>query len=113
MITTVVIGAIFIIIGLILHENKLAWTKGVLFGTIFTLLKLALIKKSVDRAINMSKSNATKYTIGQYTIRYALTGVVLVVALLEPSIDFIGTFLGLFTMKVAIYYLLMLGKINK
>ncbi|HHX61533.1 MAG TPA: ATP synthase subunit I [Epulopiscium sp.] len=113
MIGTVVIGIIFIIFGLIIHPDKLAWTKGVLFGTVFAALKLALIKKTVTKAIEMSKSDATKHTIGQYTIRYTLTGVVLVVALLEPSINFIGVFAGLFTMKIAIYILLMMGKISK
>jgi len=113
MLTIVVVGVIFIILGLIFYPAKLAWTKGVIFGTIFTALKLALIKKTVIKAIEMSKEDATKHTIGQYTIRYALTGVVLVVALLEPSIDFIGVFVGLFTMKIAIYVLLILGKIQK
>lgn len=113
MVGTLVIGIIFIILGLIFHPAKLAWTKGVAFGTIFTGLKLALIRRTVIKAIDMSKSDATKHTVGQYTIRYALTGVVLVVAILEPSIDFVGVFAGLFTMKIAIYILLMLGKISK
>lgn len=113
MIGTVVIGIIFLVIGLIFHQNPLAWTKGIVFGTVFTALKLALIKRTVLRAIEMSKSDATKHTIGQYTIRYALTGLVLVVGLLEPSIDFIGVFAGLFTMKIAIYVLLIFGKISK
>lgn len=113
MIGTVVVGIIFIILGLIFYPHKLAWAKGVIFGTIFTALKLALIKRTVMRAIEMSKSDATKHTIGQYTIRYTLTGVVLVVAMLEPSIDAIGVFMGLFTMKIAIYALIMLGKISQ
>lgn len=113
MIGTVAIGIIFLIAGLIFHQTPLAWAKGVAFGTIFTALKLALIRRTVLKAIDMSKSDATKHTVGQYTIRYALTGVVLVVGILEPSIDFIGVFVGLFTMKIAIYILLMLGKISK
>ena len=113
MIGTVVVGIIFIILGLVFYPDKLAWTKGVMFGTIFTALKLALIQKTVLKAIEMSESDAKKYTVGQYTIRYTLTGVVLVVGMLEPSIDFIGVFAGLFTMKFAIYILLMLGKISK
>lgn len=110
---TVAAGIIFIILGLIFYPDKLAWAKGVTFGTIFTVLKLALIKKTVLRAIEMSKSDATKHTIGQYSIRYILTGVVLVVAIFEPSISFMGVFAGLFTMKIAIYILLMLGKISR
>lgn len=113
MLGTLVVGVIFIILGLVFHNDKFAWTKGVTFGTIFTALKLALIKRTVIRAIDMSKSDATKHTVVQYTLRYGLTGVVLVVGILEPSIDFIGVFLGLFTMKIAIYALLMLGMLNK
>lgn len=113
LIGTVVAGIIFIILGLIFYPDKLAWIRGVAFGTIFTALKLALIRKTVLRAIEMSKSDATKHTIGQYSIRYILTGVVLVVAIFEPSISFMGVFAGLFTMKIAIYILLMLGKISR
>ena len=113
MIGTVVIGVIFIILGLIFHPDKLEWIKGVSFGTLFTTLKLALIKNAVMKAIEMSKSDATKHAVGQYTIRYALTGVVLVVGILEPSISFLGVFAGLFTMKIAIYILLVLGKISQ
>lgn len=112
MIGTLIVGVILIIIGLIFHPDQLAWTKGVVFGTVFTALKLALIKKTIEKAIDMSKSKATKHTMGQYTIRYGLTGVVLLVAILEPSIELWGVFAGLFTMKIAIYALLMLGKIN-
>ncbi len=113
LIGTIVAGIIFIIIGLFFYPDKLAWAKGVTFGTIFAALKLALIKRTVDQAIEMSKSDATKHTIGQYSIRYILTGIVLVVAIFEPSISFAGVFAGLFTMKVAIYILLMLGKISR
>lgn len=113
MITTIAIGIIFILLGLIFHKERLIWTKGVLFGTIFTVLKLALIQKTVNKAIEMSKSDAEKHTMGQYTIRYILTGVVLVVAIFEPSISFAGVVIGLFTMKIAIYVLLMLGKISR
>lgn len=113
MIGTLVIGVIFMIIGLIFHPDKLAWAKGVIFGTIFTALKLALIKKTVIKALDMSKSQATKHTMGQYTIRYMFTGLVLLISILEPSIDMWGVFAGLFTMKIAIYLLLAMGKINQ
>lgn len=113
MVGTLVIGGIFIILGLIFYKEKYAWVKGVTFATIFTALKLALIKRTVMKAIDMSKSDATKHTVVQYTIRYGLTGVVLVIGILEPTIDFIGVFIGLFTMKIAIYILLMLGKLSK
>lgn len=113
MIATAVVGGIFIILGVIFYKDKFEWAKGVLFGTIFAMLKLALIKKTVSRAADMEESGARKYAITQYSVRYMLTAIVLIVAALEPSIDFLGVCVGLFTMKIGIYILLTLGKITK
>ena len=113
MIATAVVGGIFIIWGFVFYKERFEWVKGVSFGTIFSMLKLALIKNTVSRAADMEESGAKKYAITQYSIRYMLTAIVLVVAALEPSIDFLGACLGLFTMKIGIYILLTLGKISK
>lgn len=43
-------------------------------------------------------------------IRYILTGVVLVIAALEPSINLLGVFFGLISMKVGAYAQLALNK---
>ncbi len=91
------------IIGILLVSNKLSFTMGLLFGLIFSILKLQLMKNTIKKAVRMSESKAQKYANAQYMIRYALTGVVLVVAALEPSIDLLGVFFGLLSMKVAAY----------
>ena len=46
-------------------------------------------------------------------IRYILTGIVLLVAALEPSIDIIGVFFGLMSMKVAAYMQFFINKRNE
>ena len=91
------------IIGILLVNNKMSFTVGILFGLIFSILKLMLMKKTIEKAVTMPAEKAQVYTNVQYMLRYILTGVVLVVAALEPSIDILGVFFGLLSMKVAAY----------
>lgn len=91
------------IIGILLVKNKMSFTVGILFGLIFSILKLMLMKKSIEKAVTMPAEKAQVYTNVQYMVRYILTGIVLVVAALEPSIDIFGVFFGLLSMKVAAY----------
>lgn len=91
------------IIGVLLVSNKLDFTLGIIFGLVFAILKLMLMKNTIRKAITMTEAKAQKYANGQYMIRYILTGVVLVVAALLSTTFLLGTFLGLMSMKVAAY----------
>ena len=91
------------IIGVLLVSNKLDFTLGIIFGLVFSILKLMLMKNAIKKAITMPEAKAQKYANGQYMIRYVLTGVVLVVAALLSTTFLLGTFLGLMSMKVAAY----------
>lgn len=101
------------IIGILLVNNKMSFTKGILFGLIFSILKLGLMKHTIEKAVMMPEGKAQKYTNVQYMIRYILTGIVLLVAALEPSIDLIGVFFGLLSMKVAAYMQFFINKRNE
>ncbi len=103
-------GIICILLGMWLNSSPMVWAKGVLFGTIFTMIKWLLMKNTISKAVDMPEAKATNYSIRHYGIRYLLTIAILVVGALEPSISLIGTFVGLLTMKIATYLLLLLGK---
>lgn len=90
--------------------DKLGWTLGITFGLVFSLLKLKLMQNTIAKAIAMPEGKAQKYANVQYMIRYILTGVVLVIAALEPSINLLGVFFGLISMKVGAYAQLALNK---
>lgn len=98
------------VIGMLLVSNKLSFTMGLLFGLIFSILKLKLMQNTIEKAVRMPEGKAQKYMNGQYMIRYILTGIVLVVAALEPSVNLLGVFLGLVSMKVAAYMQLFQNK---
>lgn len=101
------------IVGILVLEDILGYTIGLLFGLIFSILKLMLMQNSIKKAVMMSEAKAQKYMNVQYMIRYVLTGIVLVVAALEPSISLLGVFIGLMSMKVAAYLQLFIIKKNK
>lgn len=113
MVGTGVVGIILLLIGLVFVSDKFPWIKGVSFSTIFTMLRIALMQQTLNKAIDMDKSKASRYAVVQYSIRYLITGLVLMIGILEPSISFLGVCLGLFTMKIAIYVLLAMGKLSK
>lgn len=98
------------IIGILLLESKLSFTMGLLFGLIFSILKLKLIQNTIEKSVQMPEGKAQKYTNAQYMLRYVLTGIVLVVAALEPSVDLLGVFFGLFSMKVGAYMQIFINK---
>lgn len=91
------------IVGMLLVVKKLDFTLGIIFGLVFSILKLMLMKNTIKKALTMPEAKAQKYANGQYVIRYVLTGVVLVVAALLSTTLLLGTFFGLMSMKVAAY----------
>ena len=101
------------IVGILVIDDKIGYTVGLLFGLIFSILKLMLMQNSIKKSLTMPEGKAQKYANVQYMIRYVLTGVVLVVAALEPSINLLGVFLGLLSMKVAAYMQLFVIKRNE
>lgn len=89
--------------GLFFTENILGWTTGIFFGLTIALLKIKLMENTFSKAVSMSEAKAKVYTQRHYMIRYLLTGVVLLVAAIEPSISLLGVFFGLVSMKIGAY----------
>jgi hypothetical protein len=98
------------VIGLFFVNEPLVWVKGLLFGTIFSILRLLLINATIKKAIKMTFIKAKNYTISQYYIRYFITALLLFIAALEPSISLAGTIIGLFTIKASVYLTLITDK---
>ena len=110
LICMILFSLIVYIIGILIVTDKLSWTLGIIFGLVFSLLKLKLMQNTLAKAVTLPEGKAQKYANVQYMIRYILTGVVLVIAALEPSINLLGVFFGLISMKVGAYAQLALNK---
>lgn len=100
--------AIIYSIGLFLTKNIASWTLGILFGLVIALLKLKLMENTFSKAVTMPEARAKGYTQKHYMLRYFITGTVLLIAAMEPSINLLGVFIGLLSMKVGAYIQLWL-----
>lgn len=103
--TMIMIGTSLIAfaLGSFLVPNWITYGKGILFGTLFSILKLYTMEKNLIKTLQKNPEQAKSYFITNYMIRYVLTGVVLLVGALESSISFLGVCIGLISMKVAAY----------
>ena len=101
--TMVVFSALIYLVGLFLVPSKLAWGLGIIFGLIMSLLKLWLMETTFTKAMGMTEARAKAYTQRHYMLRYLLTGIVLFIAAIEPSISLFGVFFGLWSMKAGAY----------
>ncbi len=110
LISMIMFSLIVYIIGILVVNNKLSWTLGITFGLVFSLLKLKLMENTITKCLTMPEGKAQKYANVQYMIRYILTGVVLVIAALEPSINLLGVFFGLISMKAGAYAQLAINR---
>ena len=86
-----------------IFADPLAWGKGVLFGGLFTILRLKMMEIAVKKAVSKPSGRASGYMSAQYFIRYLMSAAVLIVAALEPSIDVLATALAMLSLKVATY----------
>lgn len=97
----------FVIGGLIIKEYSdiLVYGKGLLFGGLFVVLKLKLLEITITKAVKkQSEKNAKAYASLHYGLRYLLTGIVLALAALEPSISLTGVIIALLSVKLAVYW---------
>ena len=113
MVYMILFSLIMEIIGILLVDDAKAFTIGLAFGLVFSILKLMLMKNSIKKSVTMPEAKAQRYANVQYMIRYLLTGIVLLVAALEPTINLLGVFLGLLSMKVGAYMQLFVIKKNE
>lgn len=81
----------------------LVYGTGLLFGIVFSIIKLFLLRFSIKNSVTKSKNKATMSFYGQYLFRYFLTGLVLYIGAVNDNIDFFGTILGILSLQSSSY----------
>lgn len=98
------IALFFIVLGIstfIVSDIKL-FIIGMAFGTIFAILKIILLEKTLEKAMTMPEKKAINYTRIHYTLRYFLTFVVILVGYYR-GFNIIGVLIGIFLTTPSIY----------
>jgi len=75
---------------------------GFVFGTIISILGFKLLHNTINRAVEMTPSRASAYSMVHYFLRYIIYFVVLGVAALADYMNFPATILGLLMIKIVI-----------
>ncbi len=95
MIKTILALAFIVLgIGFFVSKDLKSFIIGLIFGTIFAILKLILTEKTLNKAMDMQASKATNYCRLHYTLRYFLTFAVLLVAVFR-NFNIIAVIIGI------------------
>lgn len=86
-------------------EDRFAYIQGVVGGLLYSILNFRFLAYSTSRAMKMTKRKAMIVTTASYIIRYLLTGLILTATVLYSKSMFLGTVLGLLTLKISIHFL--------
>ncbi len=102
--TMLSLSLIFLGIAFLLKASIIPFLKGLFVGVVFSILKLILIEKTIEKSLKMDKNKATLYTSFNFILRYVLTAFVLIIVLLnKEEISFIATVLGVIVLQPATY----------
>lgn len=106
------IGILAFLVGFNFVSNVFAYAQGLLFGTVFSMLKIMLLEKTLNKAVDMRPEDAQNFTRLHYTARFFLTLVVLAVGALVDNVSFLGVIIGLLTISPAVFIVNTIVKKN-
>ncbi len=81
----------------------LIYASGLLFGIVFSIIKVYLIRMSLVSSLKKSKNKATLVSFSHFLTRYILTGLVLYISIKSERLDFFGTMLGVLALQPSSY----------
>ena len=83
---------------LFFHEKAMA--KGLVLGTLFSILNFLLLGKTIPMVLGLSRPRASAVGMATTLARYALLAVPMVVALKTSSFDFLAAAVGVFAVQI-------------
>ncbi len=107
------IALFFIIFGIatFIVDDAKSFLIGITFGTIFSILRLILLEKTLNKAMDMTSQKAINFTRIHYTLRYFLTFAVLLIAAYR-DFNILGVVIGIILPVPSIYIVNLKNKSN-
>ncbi|MEK6194222.1 MAG: ATP synthase subunit I [Deltaproteobacteria bacterium] len=99
--TTSMMAAIFIGILFILMGHK-AQAKGLILGSIFSVLNFVLMGEILPLLVGHSRKKSSFISLGSIVFRHGLLAIPLILALKMEWLDFAATVIGLFMVQIMI-----------
>lgn len=101
--TIISLSLIIFGVGCFFAKDVKTYFLGLFLGTLFSILKIILLEKTLEKSINMNPEKAVNYTRLHYSLRYLLTGAVLIIAAKNPNLSLIGVILGILILRPALF----------
>lgn len=106
MIFTILIVSTVCILASIIYYRSLdffPFLLGVILGSALSIVKVFLLERAIDKALNMERKQAGKYVSLQYMLRLLLTALVLFIGAVVPQISLWGVVAGVFAFQISVY----------
>ena len=100
-----VAGSVLLIL---IGEKALA--KGLILGTLFSVVNFVLMGHFLPLPMAKSRSRASAAALGSILVRFALLAIPLVVSLRVDSIHFVGVVIGLFMVQMTMMFHVLMKK---
>lgn len=76
---------------------------GIILGAAVSILKVFLLERAVDKALEMDKKKAGNYVSFQHIFRLLISGVVIFIGAVVPQISLWGVAVGILSFQAAVY----------
>lgn len=83
--------------------NFMETAAGIFLGGAVAILMFMELGRTLQKAVTMSSGGAQAFATMKYTLRFAVTAVVVLLALKAPYISDMGTILGLLSVKIVVW----------
>ena len=93
---SITVGLLFILMG---HKPV---GKGLILGTIFSVLNFILMGKSIAMSFGRSKAKTLSFSMGSIIFRYLLLAIPLITAVKYEQFNLVATILGIFMIQLVI-----------
>lgn len=111
--TVIALGVIALGVGIFFVDNRLYWILGIAAGTGVSVLKVTMLNRTLNKAVDMSPEDAKNYTRVRYTYRMVLSIAVVVLAVKLVWFNVVGVIVGLLLVQPAVYIVNFIGRKNK
>lgn len=86
----------------LLFLGQKAIAKGLVLGTVFSVINFILLGKSLPRVLDRSRKGSTMMGLLSILTRYVLLAVPMIIAVKSASFDFIAVVVGIFSVQIMV-----------
>lgn len=96
-------GIIVEIIGMILVENRLSYSLGILVGYICVVFMVCHMYLTLEKALDMDPDSASKFSTRNNILRYVILVIILMLVAWLPKVSVMAVIIMIFGMKISAF----------